>query len=65
MAGYSRETFPRSPISLVDTPHSSPDELHELHHQVLNHLMSPGRVVDGNELPVSLESFHPKDRDLS
>ena len=58
-------TVEGSPISLADTPHSSPDELHELHQQVLNHLTSPGRVVDGNELPVSLESFHPKDRDLS
>ena len=54
-----------SPISLPDTPPPSPDELRELHQRILGHLTNPGRVVDGNELPVSLESFHPKDQDLS
>jgi hypothetical protein len=58
-------TVEGSPIELADTVPSSPDELPEPHQRVLDHLTSPGRVVDGNELPVSLESFHPKDRDLS
>jgi len=54
-----------SPISLADTAPPGPDELRELHQQVLGQLTSPGRVVDGNELPVSLETFHPKDQDPS
>jgi hypothetical protein len=58
-------TVEGSPIELADTVPSSPDELPEPHQRVLDHLTSPGRVVDDNELPVSLESFHPKDRDLS
>jgi hypothetical protein len=58
-------TVEGSPIPLTDTAHSSPDELYELHQQILAHLTRPGRVVDGNELPVSLESFHAKDQDLS
>ncbi len=58
-------TVEGSPISLADTPHSSPEELRELHHRLLDHLTRPGRVVDGNELPVSLESFHPKEQYLS
>ena len=52
-------------ISLASTAPPSRDELRELHQRVLSHLSRPGRVVDGNELPVSLESFHPKDQDLS
>ncbi len=58
-------TVEGSPISLADTAPQSRDELRELHERVLSHLSRPGRVVDGNELPVSLESFHPKDQDLS
>ena len=58
-------TVEGSPISLANTTPPSPDELRELHQRVLGHLRSPGRVVDGNELPVSLASFHPKDQDLS
>ena len=54
-----------SPISLPDIAPPGPDELRELHQHVLGHLTNPGRVVDGNELPVSLESFHPEDQDLS
>ena len=57
-------TVEGSPISLSNKALPGPNELSELHQRVLGHLMSPGRVVDGNELPVSLESFHPKDRDL-
>ena len=53
------------PISLASTTPPSPDELRELHQRVLDHLSSPGRVVDGNELAVSLASFHPKGQDLS
>jgi hypothetical protein len=58
-------TVEGSPISLSGTTPPSPDELGELHQRVLGHLRSPGRVVDGNELPVSLASSHPKDQDLS
>ncbi len=57
-------TVEGSPISLAGANPSSPDELCHLHLRVLDHLMRPGRVVDGNELPASLESFHPKDWDL-
>ena len=58
-------TVEGSPIDLASEAPPSADELRELHERVLSHLSRPGRVVDGNELPVSLESFHPKDRDLS
>ncbi len=58
-------TVEGSPISLSNEAPLSPDEHRDLHQRVLGHLTSPGRVVDGNELPVSLASFHPKDRDLS
>ena len=58
-------TVEGSPISLASTAPLSPDELCELHQRVLTHLSSPGRVVDGNELPISLVSFHPEDQDLS
>ena len=58
-------TVEGSPISLSSTAPPSPDELRELHQRVLAHLSSPDRIVDGNELPVSLESFHPKGWDLS
>ena len=58
-------TVEGGPISLTDTALPSPDELHTLHQRVLAHLTRPGRAVDGNELPVSLESFHAKDQDLS
>ncbi len=54
-----------SPLPLAETAHSNPDELHELHRRVLGHLTSRGRMVEGNELPVSLASFHPKDQDPS
>ena len=54
-------TVEGSPISLSNKAPSSPDELRELHQRVLGHLMSQGKVVDGNELPISLASFHPKD----
>ncbi len=54
-------TVEGSPISLSSTAPLSPEEPSELHQRVLGHLMSPGRVVDGNELPVSLASFHPED----
>lgn len=57
-------TVEGSPISLADKAPPSPNELRELHQRVLDHLRSPGRVVDGNELPVSLEPFHPRDRGL-
>ena len=57
-------TVEGSPISLADKAPPSPNELRELHQRVLDHLRSPGRVVDGNELPVSLEPFHPRDWDL-
>ena len=57
-------TVEGSPISQAGTTPSCPDELRELHQQVLDHLMRPGRVVDGNELPASLESFYRKDWDL-
>ncbi len=57
-------TVEGSPISLANTAPPSPDELRELHQRVLDHLRSPGRVVDSNELPVSLESFHPRVCDL-
>ena len=58
-------TVEGSPISPADRVHSSPNELRRLHQRILAHLTSPGRVVNGNELPVSLASFHPKDPDLS
>jgi hypothetical protein len=58
-------TVEGSPISLPNKAPPSPDELRELHQRVLSHLASPGRVVDGNELPVSLASFDPEDQDLS
>ena len=58
-------TVEGDPISLASTAPPSPDELRELHQRVLGHLRSPGRVVDGNELPVSLASFYPKGKDLS
>ncbi len=58
-------TVEGSPISLADTAHSSPDELRALHRRVLAHLARPGRMVDGNELSVSLESFYPNDPDPS
>ncbi len=51
-------TVKGSPISLADTAHSGPNNgLCELHQRVLAHLTTPGKVVDGNELPVSLASF--------
>jgi hypothetical protein len=46
-----------SPISLTNTAPPSSDELRELHQRVLIHLTTPGRVVDGNELPASLGSY--------
>jgi hypothetical protein len=55
-------TVEGSPISLSNKTPLSPDELSELHRRVLGRLISPGRVVDGNELPVSLASFHPEDQ---
>jgi hypothetical protein len=58
-------TVEGSPISLASTAPLSPGELCELHQRVLTHLSSPGMVVDGNELPISLASFHPEDQDLS
>ncbi len=58
-------TVEGGPIDLASTAPPSADELRELHERVLSHLSRPGRVVDGNELPVSLESFHPKDQKLS
>ena len=58
-------TVEGSPIPLAQTAHSSPDELRELHRRVLAHLTSPDRVADGNELPVSLESFRPKGQEPS
>ena len=58
-------TVEGSTISLSNKAPLSPDELSELHQRVLGHLMSPGSVVDGNELPVSLAPFHPKDQDPS
>jgi hypothetical protein len=58
-------TVEGSPISLSNKTPPSPDELSELHQRILVLLRSPGRVVDGNELPVSLASFHPKDHDPS
>ena len=58
-------TVEGSPISLASTTPPSPDDLCELHQRVLAHLSSPGRVVEGNELPISLTSFHPKEQDLS
>ncbi len=58
-------TVEGSPISLSDNAPPSPNELGELHQRILGHLTSPGRVVDGNELPVSLVSFHPKRQDPS
>jgi hypothetical protein len=53
-------TVENSPISLSNKAPPNTDELSELHQRVLDHLMSPGRVVDGNELPVSLASLYPK-----
>jgi hypothetical protein len=58
-------TVEGGPVDLASAAPPSADELRELHERVLSHLSRPGRVVDGNELPVSLESFHPKDQDLS
>ena len=58
-------TVEGSPISLADKAPPSPNELSELHQRVLTHLSSPGRVVDGNELPASLASFDPEDQDPS
>lgn len=52
-------TVEGSPISLTSTAPPGPDELRELHQRILSHLTTPDRVVDGNELSVSLESFHP------
>ena len=57
-------TVEGSPISQAGTTPSCPDELRELHQQVRDNVMRPGRVVDGNERPASLESFHRKDWDL-
>ena len=53
-------TVEGSPISLPNKTPPSPDDLAELHQRVLGHLRCPGRIVDGNELPVSLASFHPQ-----
>ncbi len=58
-------TVEGGPIDLASTAPPSRDELRELHERVLSHLSRPGRVEDGNERPVSLESFHPKDQDPS
>ncbi len=53
-------TVEGSPISLPNKTPPGPDDLAELHQRVLGHLRCPGRIVDGNELPVSLASFHPQ-----
>jgi len=48
------------PILLANTALSRHDELRKLHQRVLSHLTTPGRVVDGNELPTTLVSFPAK-----
>lgn len=36
-----------------------PSELRDLHEHIVEHLTTPGSVVEGNEEPVSLEGFSP------
>ncbi len=54
-------TVEGSPIDLANAAPPSSAELCELHRRVLCHLKGPGRVVDGNELPASLESSDLRD----
>ncbi len=52
-------TVEGSPIEPEDANDSSRSQLRELHERIVSHLTTPGRIVDGNEEPVSLRGFSP------
>ncbi len=47
------------PIVLNESSDPSPIELRELHERVVQHLTTPGKIVDGNEESTSLLRFSP------
>jgi hypothetical protein len=51
---YTVEGSPIEPDSA-----GGPSELRELHERIVEHLTTPGSVVEDNEKPVSLEGFSP------
>jgi hypothetical protein len=52
-------TVEGSPIELGNSGGSSSSELRELHRRIVGHLTRPGKIVAGNEEPVSLQRFSP------
>jgi hypothetical protein len=52
-------TVEGSPIEVGKIGGLSPSELRELHEGIVERLTTPGKTVDGNEEPVSLQGFSP------
>jgi hypothetical protein len=52
-------TVEGSPIELGKAGGLSKSKIRELHESVVEHLMTPGRVVEGNEQATSLLGFSP------
>lgn len=50
-------TVSGGPVGQIGSGGSSDPELNELHERVVEHLTTPGRLLDGNEEPSSLLSF--------
>lgn len=46
-----------SPIEVGNIGGLSPSELRELHERIVEHLTTPGKIVDGNEEAVSFLGF--------
>jgi hypothetical protein len=52
-------TVEGSPIGQGRAGGSSPGKLREKHGRIVRHLTTPGKIVDGNEEPVSLQGCCP------
>lgn len=52
-------TVEGSPVGVDSAGGLSPSELRELHERIVNHLTTPGMIVNGNEAPTSLRGFLP------
>lgn len=50
-------TVEGSPIEVGNIGGLSPSELRELHERIVEHLTTPGKIVDGNEEAVSFLGF--------
>ena len=54
-----RYTMEGSPIRPGIADGSSPAKLHKMHGRIVRRLTTPGKMVDGNEEPVSMQGSSP------